>query len=183
MPIPFPYLLLASVILCYIVMAVRSQRSSVRLNHRTWAQLVAGLQAIDSEGVCVVARDYLQPKIGQIELEPSSMWTLLGGHTGLRRMRDNADNMIALAAFAQQWNLEESVVVAERMRRDGLRLRRAVTRIEFGMKMQLILGRHLVSVPFQIQEAASAYYLMRERLLALYQSSHAGLYPKLASAL
>jgi hypothetical protein len=183
MPIPLPYLLLAAVICSYIVMAIRSQRSSLRLNNRSWLQLVAGLQAIDSEGLEVVARDYLEPRKGQIELEPSSMWTLLGGNRGLSRMRSNASNMIALAAFAQQWNLEESVIVAERMRRDGIRLRRAVARVEFGMKMQLILGRHLVSVPFQLQEAASAYYLMRQRLLALYQSSHSGLYPTLAAAL
>ena len=183
MPIPLPYLLLAAVICSYIVMAIRSQRSSLRLNNRSWLQLVAGLQAIDSEGLEVVARDYLEPRKGQIELEPSSMWTLLGGSRGLSRMRANANNMIALAAFAQQWNLEESVIVAERMRRDGIRLRRALARVEFGMKMQLILGRHLVSVPFQLQEAASAYYLMRQRLLALYQSSHSGLYPTLAAAL
>lgn len=36
---------------------------------------------------------------------------------------------------------------------------------------------------FNVQEAASAYWLMRERLLALYQTSHAGRYPRLVDAL
>ena len=69
------------------------------------------------------------------------------------------------------------------MRRDGVRLRQAIFRIRFGMMSQMVLGRHLVSVPFQLQEAASAYYLMRQRLLALYESSHVGLYPVLAQSL
>ena len=183
MLIPLPYLLLAGVVTTYIVMGLRSQRASIRLNTRTWAQLVASLQPVNTEGLRIVARDYLEPRRGQIELEPSSMWTLLDGEAGLKRMRANADRLIALAAFARQWNLEESVIVAERMRRDAIRLRRATTRIRFGMMTQVLLGRHRVSVPFQLQEAASAYYLMRQRLLALYESSHAGLYPALVQSL
>jgi hypothetical protein len=38
-------------------------------------------------------------------------------------------------------------------------------------------------IPFHLHEAASSYYLMRQRLLALYQTSHAGLYPRLAEVL
>jgi hypothetical protein len=38
-------------------------------------------------------------------------------------------------------------------------------------------------MPFNVHEAASAYYLMRQRLLALYETSHAGLYPALAAVL
>jgi hypothetical protein len=30
---------------------------------------------------------------------------------------------------------------------------------------------------------ASSYYLMRQRLLVLYETNHAGLYPRLAEAL
>ena len=45
-----------------------------------------------------------------------------------------------------------------------------------------ITGHHWVSVPFHLQEAASAYYLMRERLLALYETSHIALLPQLAQA-
>jgi hypothetical protein len=37
--------------------------------------------------------------------------------------------------------------------------------------------------PFHVQEAASAYYLMRRRLLALYETSHVGRYSRLAAAL
>ena len=40
-----------------------------------------------------------------------------------------------------------------------------------------------VSVPFDMQEAASVYYLMRERLLALYGASHIGRHQHLALVL
>ncbi len=178
----FPYVLLIAVVGSLAVTALRSQRSALRLSKRSWNELVSELQFVDFRGVSVVARDYLDPRKGQIDLEPEEIWTLLGGDEGMRTMVRNADRLIALAAFAQQWNLDESVIVAERMRRDGLRLRRAVRRVQMGMWSQIFTGRHWVEVPFQLQEAASAYYLMRQRLLALYETSHAGLYPQLAKA-
>ena len=177
-----PYILLAVVVVGLVVTAIRSQRSSLKLTNRTWNELLAEVEFIDFRGVSLVARDYLDPRKGQIELEPQEIWNLLGGDEGLRTMRANADRLIALAAFAQQWNLDESVIVAERMRRDGLRLRRAVRRVQLGMLSQIVTGRHWVEVPFQLQEAASAYYLMRQRLLALYETSHVGLHPQLAQA-
>jgi hypothetical protein len=179
---PYPYVLLAAVIGGLAVTAVRSQRSAIKLNERSWSDLVAEIQFIDFRGVSLVARDYLDPRRGQIDLEPEEIWTLLGGDAGLRTMLANANRLIALAAFAQQWNLDEGVIVAERMRRDGLRLRKAVRRVQMGMLSQIFTGQHWVEVPFQLQEAASAYYLMRQRLLALYETSHIGLYPQLAKA-
>ncbi|HEY0785901.1 MAG TPA: hypothetical protein VGD62_08505 [Acidobacteriaceae bacterium] len=178
-----PYILLATFVCGLAATAYRSQRRAIKLNNRTWDQLLSELQFLDFRGVSLVASDYLNPRKGQIDLEPQEIWALLGGDEGLRTMRANADRLIALAAFAQQWNLNEGVIVAERMRRDGIRLRRAVRRIRMGMFSQLITGRHWIEVPFQLQEAASAYYLMRQRLLALYETSHIGLHPRLAQAL
>ena len=178
----FPYVLLTAVVSGLAVTAIRSHRSALKLNQRSWNELVESLQFIDFRGVSLVARDYLDPRKGQIDLEPEEIWTLVGGDAGLRTMLLNADRLIALAAFAQQWNLDEGVIVAERMRRDGLRLRKAVRRVQMGMLSQIFTGRHWVEVPFQLQEAASAYYLMRQRLLALYETSHVGLYPQLAKA-
>ena len=104
---------------------------------------------------------------------------MVGGSEGLAQMRANADVLLALAGYAQQWNFEESVIVAERMRRDALTLRRATFRIAFGLLFNYGKARG----PFYVQEAASAYYLMRVRLLALYETSHAGRYPGLSAAL
>jgi len=38
-------------------------------------------------------------------------------------------------------------------------------------------------LPLNAQEASSSYYLMRQRLLALYETSHICRYPALAAAL
>jgi hypothetical protein len=91
--------------------------------------------------------------------------------------------MLALAAYAQRWNFAEAVIVTERMRLDAATLRRAVRHVELGLIPSKMLRRYQMTIPLHAQEAASAYYLMRQRLLALYGTSHAGLYPKLATAL
>ena len=90
--------------------------------------------------------------------------------------------MLDLAAYAQQWNFEEAMIVTERMRHDAALLRRAVRRVELGLVHGLL--RHLrITVPFHAQEASSAYYLMRQRLLSLYETSHECRYPALAASL
>jgi hypothetical protein len=177
------YLLLGVVVGCLLAAAIRSQVSAIRVDRRSWQDLVSQIKRIEFERITSVARDYLEPKEGQISLEPAEMWLMLGGREGLRRMRENARLMLLLAAHAQQWNFDEGVIVTERMRRDALRLYRAVRRVEFALAVHLVLRRSATLIPFHLHEAASSYYLMRQRLLALYQTSHAGLYPALAQVL
>jgi hypothetical protein len=112
------------------------------------------------------------------------MWEMIGGYAALKDMAENAQVLLSLAAYAQQWNFEEGVIVAERMRRDALTLRRAVYRIAWRKAAFLLLPRRLrVLEAFDLDEAVSSYHLMCQRLLALYQTSHAGLYPALAEIL
>jgi hypothetical protein len=141
-----------------------ASRKKTNLATLTWEDLVARLEPVSIDGIAKVAIDYLHPVRGQLAIETDEMWSLIGGVEGLRRMQANAEVLIALAGFAQQWNFQESVIVGERMRRDGLALRRASRQVS-------------------VQEAASAYYVMRGRLLTLYQTSHAGRYQPLAVAL
>ncbi len=180
-----PRLHIAALLLLFCVFAAIASyatRRSIRVDGRSWGALVSALQQINLDGLQSVARDYLEPRKGQIAMEPEVIWQLLGGEQGLNRMRANADLLLAIASHASQWNGEESTVVAERMRRDAVRLRSAVRRIRMGMLSQIVTGRHWVSVPFQLQEAASSYYLMRQRLVALYETSHVGLLPQLLEA-
>lgn len=177
------YLLLGALVGCLLAAAIRSQISAIRVDRRSWQDLVSQIKRIEFQRVTCVARDYLDPKEGQISLEPTDMWLMLGGRDGLHRMRDNAQLMLLLAAHAQQWNFDEGVIVTERMRRDALRLRRSVRRIEIALTFHALLRRSATVIPFHLHEAASSYYLMRQRLLALYQTSHAGLYPRLAEVL
>jgi hypothetical protein len=177
------YLLLGAVVGCLLAAAVKSQLSAIRVDRRSWQDLVSQLKRIEFERVTSVARDYLEPREGQISLEPTDMWLMLGGREGLRCMRENAKLMVLLAAHAQQWNFDEGVIVTERMRRDAIRLRSSIRRIEFALKFHIVMRRSATLIPFHLHEAASAYYLMRQRLLALYQTSHSGLYPRLAEIL
>lgn len=145
----------------------------------TWNALVARLEPLNFTDLERIAKAYLEPRGNQLELQPQAMWRLLGGADGLPRLRRNAEVMIDLAVFVQRWNFDDATVVAEIMRRDAARLQKAITQIE----MAMLLRRGNLRIPFYIHEASAAYYLMRQRLLALYETSHAGLLPRLAQAL
>jgi len=183
MTIALPYLAFG-VLLCGFVAAVIADRhSSHKLAPLDWHDLVAGLYRLDMVELSAVATDYLTPRRGQIDMEPNVIWESLGGYEGLKRMRENAEIMLALAAYAQRWNFEEAVIVTERMRLDAASLRRAVRRVELGMIPARLLRHFRFTLPLHAQEASSAYYLMRQRLLALYETSHVSRYPMLAAAL
>jgi hypothetical protein len=157
---------------------VRTRLKASKLSRLSWEDLVARLKPVPVDGISIIAVDYLQPTKGQIDIETNDLWAMVGGLEGLKSMYANAEVLIALAGYAQQWNPEESVIVGERMRRDGLALRRATKKLSLGFVVGF--GVH---GPFHVQEAASAYYLMRRRLLALYETSHVERYSRLAAAL
>ena len=150
-----------------------------RLSSLNWNDLLSRLGPVPTDGITAVALEYLNPAKGQLGLETDDLWHLVGGVDGLAQMRENATTLLAIAGFASQWNYAESVIVAERMRHDALNLRKATFRIALGIFLNYGRARG----PFYVQEAASAYYLMRARLLALYETSHAGRYPALSAAL
>jgi hypothetical protein len=158
---------------------ISMQISARNLRSATWEDLVSRMQPMHARGIEIVALDNLQPKANQLQLEPEHLWGLVGGTEGLRRMRKNADLLIALAAYVQRWNFEEGVIVAERMRHDAVQLKRAIFRIRFDM----LVRRTQLRAPFYIHQAAASYYLMTKRLLALYETSHSGLLPRLAEAM
>ncbi|MGD0097954.1 MAG: hypothetical protein ABSB60_15805 [Terracidiphilus sp.] len=171
-------------LLCGLAALVIADRIAARKrSRREWHDLVASVCHVDFEGVSVVATDYLSPRKGQIDLEPQKIWESLGGYEGLKKMRQNAEIMLDLAAYAQQWNFEEAVIVTERMRHDAVLLRRAIRRVEWGLVPLRLTYHFRVTLPLHAQEASAAYYLMRQRLLSLYETSHISRYPALAAAL
>ncbi|MGA3159786.1 MAG: hypothetical protein ABSC77_01110 [Terracidiphilus sp.] len=183
MTFALPYLVFGAVLCGLAAVVIADRRSSRTMVLLEWNDLVAGIYRLDVVELSAVAVDYLTPRRGQIEMEPKEIWESLGGYEGLRRMRENAEIMLALAAYAQRWNFEEAVIVTERMRLDAASLRRAVRRVEIGMIPARLLRRFRLTLPLHAQEASSAYYLMRQRLLALYETSHVSRYPALAAAL
>lgn len=149
------------------------------LSRCEWSDLLSQLASVPTAPVSRVADEYLNPQPNQLGTEPIDIWAAIGGLEGTRRMRRNARVLVALAAYAERWNYTEGVIVAERMRHDALQLRRAT----FQITMRTALHTGNLRIPFYMHEAAVSYHLMTQRLLALYQTSHAGLYPRLAEAL
>ncbi|MGC9157900.1 MAG: hypothetical protein ACP5FH_02825 [Terracidiphilus sp.] len=173
-----------SLLLCAVASAaIATWHSLLAQRRREWHELVADLNPVDLGGLSTVATDYLTPRRGQIDLEPEQIWASLGGYNGLKKMRRNAEIMLALAAYAQRWNFAEAVIVTERMRHDAALLCRAVRRAELCKFPAILPRRYRFTLPLHAQEASAAYYLMRQRLLSLYETSHAGLYPALAASL
>ncbi len=183
MTFALPYLVLGALLCGFAGALIANRRMERKLAQLDWNDLVSGLYKLDMVEISAVATDYLNPHRGQIDMTPNEIWEFLGGYEGLRRMRKNADILLALAAYAQRWNFDEAVIVTERMRLDAASLRRAVRRVELGMLPFWLLRRFQLTLPIHAQEASSAYYLMRQRLLSLYETSHSGRYPTLAACL
>ncbi len=171
--------LLTSLLVMIAAYQVRFVVRRRRLSNRSWQEIFARLEPIDLAGVRAIAACYLQPDKDQLSVEPATMWESVGGFEGLARLRANAAVMLELAVYAERWNEEQGPVIAEMIRRDAVRLNRAVTRIE----VSLVSNLGWVRAPFYLQEVSAAYFLMRGRLLGLYQSAHAGLLPQLEAAI
>lgn len=128
------------------------------------------------EGVALAALEYPVLCDRSSGLDP---WSLIGGWRGLRQMHANATLLLALAAQAQAWDRQSSVLALQRMRKDLLHLRRAALLDVW--ERALARGGKLSG--FHVHRAAYAYYDMTELLLKLYLHSPSRLYTHLENAL
>ena len=156
-----------------------------QLYRRDWNDLLSKLQPIPVLAVTAIGDEYLNPTPHQLGPEPVDIWRNLGGLEGIRRMRRNARILIALAAYAKRWNFTESVIVKERMRQDALHLKRATLQVilRTAFRTSRVAGVPRGRGVFYLHDSVGAYHLMTKRLLALYRTSHSGLYPRLAEVL
>jgi hypothetical protein len=143
-----------------------------------WQTIVAKLEPIPFQELERVALDHLHPAGNQLRLETDEIWEMIGGWDGLNRMWHNAKLLIELAAYIQVWNRTEAIIVGERIRQDSLMMKRAIVRIKLHY-----LWAYRFRAPFYMQQAASAYYLMTRRLLALYETNQYLLYPRLVEVI
>lgn len=173
------YLALGVFGLVAVAALIYAQTRSRNLLSKDWQELVASIEPMHMRGLELVALDHLDPKKNQLRLEPDEIWGLVGGKEGLRRMEHNADLMIALAAYVRNWNNDQAIIVAERIRHDSIQLKRAIR----GIRWNLHMRRGQLRIPFYVHQAAASYYLMTRRLLSLYESNQYLLYPALAEAL
>lgn len=156
---------------------MRTRFKTNRLGCLTWDELISELQPLPTDAINRIASDYLDPLKSHQWPDRGEVWAGIGGIEGLEKMYANAGVLIALAAHAQRWNEEESVVVSERMRRDSLILRRAI------LEATLSEGLGRAEGAFSTQQAVSSYWLIVSRLLALYKNSHVARFSRLAELL
>jgi hypothetical protein len=148
---------------------VRSRRSP----EADWEVLFAKLTWIDRNNIAEVALDLVdesgQPKASEDDesLEPSRLWSLIGGLEGLEALERNSDVLIELAFYIQKW-YPEALVIAERLRLDARELKWHVARLRGADRK----GDLQVSFPFYAQRAVVRYYLMTRRVLSLYEAAN-----------
>ena len=145
----------------------------------TWNQVAGKLRPVPSEGILTLAMEQLRPDSSPKRRNYHQIWHLVGGAKGLIRMSENSKIFIELVSYEAITNLADGDIVADRMRQDGLALRRAC--LGLGIAAMFGYGRSRMSA--YAQDAASSYYLMRERLLTLYRHTQDPIYPLLEAAL
>ena len=171
--------LLLSLLVALIAIQVQFVRKRRSLARRTWESILAAIEPVDVAGLREIAECYLQPAKDQLRVEPNEMWHRVGGLAGLSQLRENADVMLQLAAYAELWNDANGRVISEMMRRDAVRLKNSLLRVQ----CSCLFSVGLLRAPLHLQEAISSYWLMRSRLLGMYSEVHVGRLPVLEAAL
>lgn len=165
--------------LVLIAVQVRFAYRRRKLFSQDWDGILLRVEQVNFAELRAIADCYLVPGKDQLTIEPTEMWETLGGITGFRKLGHNTDVMLMLAAYAERWNVEDSRIVSAMMRRDARRFRQAAFRIE----LAVLLPYAVVTANLSLQEAIAGYCLMRQRLVGLYQSAHAGRVHLLQAAL
>ena len=161
--------LLLFFILVFLFLALGSYRAQRRASHfslLSWRELVGDLKKVHMEGITTLAMVHLDPSTPREKRSYEEILALVGGIEGLPALRHNADIFLILAARAEKHDLSEMSTITNQMRHDVLALRRAI--ISFSLSQ--LSGYHKARAVLYLQEAASAYYLMRQRLVSLYGS-------------
>lgn len=156
-------------------------RTRERKEETSWNELIAKLLPVSRTGIHEVAAAFLEPTGEEMDsrrserhLEPRDVWDFIGGIEGLKTMRHNAEVFIDLASYVSRWN-PEAFVVAEQLRLDAHDIKNALAQVERAQRK----GKLAYSFSVQASRAAAAYYLMTQRVCALYEISNAGLLAQL----
>ena len=132
---------------------------------------------VDRHAIELVALDAVEPS-GELrpeehprELGRQDIWKLLDGMEGINRIESNSRVLIEMAAYLQRWH-PEAAEIAEELRLEANRLEWHVQRLRAAE------SNHCLDLHFHSygQRAAVSYYLMLQRVLALYQHSQEALF-------
>jgi hypothetical protein len=136
----------------------------------SWDDLLRRLTWMDPEKIARVALDVINESgearqgEGAYSLEPSAIWSLLGGLEGLEVLEHNCQVLVELASYLQRW-YPEALVVAEQLRLNAREIEWHVSRLKGAAQT----GKLQSSFADYAQRAAVTYYLMTKHVLALYE--------------
>jgi len=154
-----------------------------RASRATWSDIMGRLIEVDRNRIAVVALDLIdetgQPREnGASEIEPESLWDLVGGMNGLEILEKNCEVLIDLAAYVQRWH-PEALVVAEQLRLNAREIQWHVARLKGAAQT----GNLISSFPLYAQRAVATYYLMTRNLLELYERGNLAEFAQLEAVL
>lgn len=135
-----------------------------------WDDLLHRLTWVDRDHIAMIALDVVtetgepRPEANSFALEPSAIWTLLGGLDGLEAMEKNCQVLVDLAAYVQKW-YPEALVVAEQLRLNAREIEWHVSRLKGAAQT----GNLQSSFADYAQRAVVTYYMMTRHVLDLYR--------------
>jgi hypothetical protein len=144
----------------------------------TWDDLLKRLKWVDRNNIETIALDVItesgepRQEANSFVLEPSAIWTLMGGLEGLEALEQNCQVLVELAAYVQKW-YPEALLVAEQLRLNAREIEWHIGRLKGAAQT----GNLQSSFADYAQRAAAAYYLMTKHVLSLYEH---GNFPGLA---
>jgi hypothetical protein len=149
-------------------------RKAHRRETATWESLVARLEPIDRRAVAVIALDLFDESGARRSgedadsLDPSEVWDMIGGLSGLEVMERNCRVLIDIAAHVQRW-YPEAVVVAEQLRLNAREVQFHLGRLKGAART----GNLHSAFADYAQRAVATYYRMTRSVLALCEHAHA----------
>jgi hypothetical protein len=167
-----------------VAVALYYYQQSRRRSAGSWQQLLERLTSLDREGIAQIALDYADEsgerrlESSDMELEPSQIWKLSGGLNGLEAIEKNCAVLVDLTFYMQKWH-PEAVVLAEELRLNAREIEWHVERLR-GAANTGNLDRSFVNYA---QPAIAKYYLMTQRVLALYQRQSVPMFTELQRAI
>jgi hypothetical protein len=150
----------------------------------TWDDLLKRLARVDRDNIARIALDAIDASGNRrqdtdaFSLEPSAVWSLLGGLEGLKVLEQNCQVLVELAMYLQRW-YPEALVIAEQMRLNAREIEWHVNRLKGAAQT----GNLQASFADYAQRAVATYYLMTRHLLDLYEHANIPQFAELQRAL
>jgi|GEM_PF-713307 len=173
--------ILLGILVPLMLRAMRRHRKRVATS---LPELLCKLEPLSRVGLEAVAGDMLEPTPdkmdlrSEVRLDRTMTWNLIGGLEGLRIMKNNADVLIEVAFYLQQWSTE-AIEVTGHLRLSAQDIRREIREL----KRALRRNAGDVMIPLHVQRVAGAYYLMTCRVISLVEISNSAVLPQLRDVL